>query len=490
MRLQTRRDLLALGAGSAVLAADEEPSRPKPAARLIGVTMMPEFIQNEGVDGVLRSLVDRAGVTAITTSPYVMEPADEKSGSREPPVDAGAGKVRLLDRPLWGKRELWVRTAPSFTHDLKLFDGLRYQPAAASDLTRQKGGLIKEFIKEAQRRKVKVFFQVQAAIPPGYRVQFGGPAPEDKPLLPDGRTAPRTLANNASLGSREVRSYLSSLIRDILRVYPEIDGLRLDWPEYPPYFLDDLFLDFSPHAVAGATRAGLKFKEVRDEAQEWYGRLHGKLTNANVEKEIAAFAKLRGGSWRRIKEAMVFTLTQEAREAMDEAGGRGKELIMNAFPPPFSEWAGMTPPLAAAAGASGISVKFYTMHWPMMLRFYCEAMLAKNPGLDERKLVPAVARWLQIADDDRFKTLADCRYPEPEEPHPAGPKVIAAKLYAARHFARNFAVYGLAHGYGPVADFRSRLKAVYDNSGGRLWINRYGYLSDAKLDAIKEVCKT
>ena len=46
-----------------------------------GVTVMPEFIQNEGIDGVLNHLV-AAGVTAVTTSPYVMTPADEKTGSR------------------------------------------------------------------------------------------------------------------------------------------------------------------------------------------------------------------------------------------------------------------------------------------------------------------------------------------------------------------------------------------------------------------------
>jgi hypothetical protein len=37
--------------------------------------------------------------------------------------------VRLLDRPLWGKRELFVSTAPSYTPDLRLYRGLRYQPA-------------------------------------------------------------------------------------------------------------------------------------------------------------------------------------------------------------------------------------------------------------------------------------------------------------------------------------------------------------------------
>jgi hypothetical protein len=486
MHALTRRQLLA---AAPLLAAEEEKQRPRSPKRLVGVTMMPEFIQNEGIDGVLRNLVDRAGVNAIATSPYVMEPADEKTGSREPPIDADAGKVRLLDRPLWGKRELFVRTSPSFEHDFKLFEGLRYQPAQSTELTRRQGNLIKDFIREAQRRKVKVYFQVQAAIPPGYRVQFGGPKPEDAPRLPDGRIPPRRLANNASLGSLAIQQYLSSLIRDIFRAYPEIDGLRLDWPEYPPYFLDDLFLDFSDHAAAAASRARLVFKEAKEQASDWYGRLHGKLTNANVEKEIEAFAKLRGGEWRKLKQVMVGALLAEAREAVDEAGGKDKELIPNAFPPPFNDWAGFTPPIARATDCNGVSVKFYTMHWPMMLRFYAEALLKANPGLDERKLVPALARWLRLADDDRFRTLADCRYPEPEEPHPVGLKAMAEKFRAVRMNSRDFTVYGLAHGYGPVDDFAKRLRTIHEASEGKLWINRYAYLSDAKLERIKEVCR-
>ena len=40
----------------------------------------------------------------------------------------------------------------------------------------------------------------------------------------------------------------------------------------------------------------------------------------------------------------------------------------------------------------------------------------------------------------------------------------------------------------PMATVRSRMsprvKLAFEAAGGRLWINRYGYLSDAKLDAI------
>src|ERR1044072_5189381 len=145
------------------------------ADRRVGITVLPEFLQVEGVDAVLDNLVMKAGANAVTTSPYVMEVADEQTGVREPPDDAGAGAVRRLDRPLWGKRELFVRTAPSFVPQTQLYRGLPYQPAEPTDPPRRDGHVVHDLIRAAQSRHLKVYLQVQAAIPPGYRVQFGGP---------------------------------------------------------------------------------------------------------------------------------------------------------------------------------------------------------------------------------------------------------------------------------------------------------------------------
>jgi len=68
-----------------------------------------------------------------------------------------------------------VRTAPSFVPEKGLYQGLRYQPAEAAELTHREGDVVLRFLRAAQARHLKVYLQVQAAIPPGYRVQFGGP---------------------------------------------------------------------------------------------------------------------------------------------------------------------------------------------------------------------------------------------------------------------------------------------------------------------------
>lgn len=461
----------------------------------VGVTMMPEFIQVETVAGVLRRLRE-AGVTAVATSPYVMEPAPEGAGGREPPIDAGAGKVRLLDRPLWGKRELFVKTAPSFTPTPELYRGLRYQPAPPNELTRRDGPLVGQFIRAAKDAGLKVYLQVQSAIPPGYRVQFGGPVEEDKPRLPDGRTAPVRVDNNASLASEEVNRYTCALLQDLLRAYPEIDGIRVDWPEYPPYTLDSVFFDFSRPAEASARRMGFDFERLRAGSLALYRKLHGGLTDADLEAFLQGdggrFALLGGAAQYpgfldllRFKAMLVDELLAAFRGAV-RTGGANKELMPNAFPPPFSVLSGFDF-ARAARHSSAVSVKLYTMHWPMMARFWGEALLAANRGLSEGLLSAALARGLDLLDGPAPARIADWAYPEPEQPHPAGAAAQARKIRQARTAAGATPVIALAHSYGPLDDFRRRLRVAYEAAGRRVWVNRYGYMSDAKLAALRQI---
>jgi hypothetical protein len=467
--------------------------------RLVGVTVLPEYLQVEGVDAVVDHLVMKAGANAVTTSPYVMEPADARTGSREPPDDAGAGAVRLLDRPLWGNRELFVRTAPSFVPQKELYRGLKYQPAEPSDLTRREGHVVRDLIRAAQSRHLKVYLQVQAAIPPGYRVQFGGPTDDDRPRLPDGRLPPRRLAKNGSLASRHITDYTHALIGDLCRQYPDIDGIRFDWPEYPPYLLDDLFLDFSEPAKTASARLGFDFERMRTGALAVYQKLNGGLTDGDLEAwldgdggryavarrlmEYPGIAELA-----RFKAALVVELLAGFRRTMNEAGGERMELIAHAFPPPWNLASGIEF-AAAAAHVSGFCVKLYTMHWAMILRFYADQILAANRGLSDELLGKALVRLLDMADDQGLAKATDYHYSEPDEPHPAGTRAMQRKIEQARREAGMTPVYALAHGYGPAGDFRRRLAAAWEASPAGVWVNRYGYLSDEKLQIIGQTTR-
>ena len=460
------------------------------ATPLHGVTVLPEFFQVEGVDAVLDRLA-AAGVNAVTTSPYVMEEADEKTGTREPPDDAGAGNVRLLDRPLWGKKSLFVRTAPSFMPNRAIYQGLRYQPAALTELTRREGGVIQRVIRACQSRHIRIYLQVQAAIPPGYRVQFGGPTPEDQPRLPDGSIPARRVSKNGSLASPAIRDYQHALILDLVRQYPEIDGLRFDWPEYPPYFLSDVFLDFSSHAEAAAKRMGFDFTAMKNAARGLWNDLHkltdDDLSDAGVERLLARRPEL--ANWLRFKARLVEELLAGFRAAMNEAGAPKMAMMPNAFPPPWSKVSGMDFALAAKH-SDAIAVKHYTMHWSMMLRFYADDLRQWNPKLSPKLLGPALVKLLDMVDGGSSPSADDFHYPGPDEPHLVGSEALQRKIQQARQEAGATPILPLAHGYGPIADFTRRLTAAAQSSPHGFWINRYGYLSGEKIRVIGQIVKS
>jgi hypothetical protein len=460
---------------------------------MLGITVMPEYLQTEGAEAVLDNIQRRAGATAIATSPYVLAPAADGQGGREPPIDGGAGKVRLLDRPLWGRRELWVRTAPAFVPDKALYRGLRYQPAEPDALTEVEGPRLAAAIKAAKRRGLTVHLQVQAAIPPGYRVQFGGPAPEDRPRLPDGTEVPGRVDLNASLAAPAVLDYLRALLRDLARAYAEVDAIRLDWPEYPPYAFRALFFDFSAPACALAQELGFDLDAMRRDAQATLDdaasgvaarALIDAIPGGATDAALRLFASRPGLlELARFKAAITTRFLAGAAEALREASDGRIALIPQAFPPPFTFASGFD--FAAVARlAPMIGTKFYTMHWPMILRAWAEALGAP----DDPALLSALAKALDLIDHPIDPTRF--RYPEPEEPHPVGLAAQARKISAARAAAGSTPIIAFAHAFGPLDDVAARFRTAWEASAGRVFVNRYGYLSNAKLDAIGQIGRT
>ena len=430
----------------------------------LGVTVMPEWIQSEGVDQVLDNL-ERAGVDAVATSPYVMAESDAENAGREPPIDAGAGKVRLLDRPLWGKRELRCITAPGYEPDRLLYQGLAYQPSEASGLTRREGPKVAAFLEAAKARGFDVQLQIQAAIPPGYRVQFGGPLEADMPRLPDGSIHDNRVDKNGSLASPAIVDYTTALIRDVAAAYPMIDALRIDWPEYPPYDFKAWFFDFSDHAIRAAAERGYDVEAMRQDSLALMADpspfLHKGLD------ALPGFADLQ-----RFKADLTTDLVRSCRAALPPS----IRLVVHAFPPPWSSLSGMDFARVADA-ADDIAVKLYTMHWPMMLQNYQRHFV--EAGMSEKR---AKAGLLELFDTGGGSNF---RYPEPDEAHPASTDAQTRKVETAAAAIRGRAnVIPSAHSYGPVDDVLTRVRTALTAGGGNAWINRYGYLGDAKLNDI------
>ncbi|MDP6778545.1 MAG: hypothetical protein QGI83_17460 [Candidatus Latescibacteria bacterium] len=459
-------------------------------ARLLGITVLADFILNEGVDGVLKNVVERAGATAVACNPTVTAEAEEGKGSFQPPSDAGSSK-RLFDRPLWGKHSLWVRGAPSYHPNRSFYEDTPYEPREPNELTDAHGALVGEFIDAALDRGLKVYLQTGSVQPPGLRE-------DDVPRLPDGRLPEARMANTGSLASEAIRAYNRAYIRDLLATYPQITGLRPDWPEYPCYKLDEAFQDFGPHVHLWAAHNGFDFEAVRQEVAAFYAHLHGGLTNADLHDFASAgrgttslISLLRRYpgvlEWLRLKAALSCDTLHTLRSALTEWDGAEKELSANAFMPPFSLFTGFDFG-GAAEHCVAVSPKLYTMHWSVMVQFWGEVLLQKNPGLDERLVVRALANLFDLGDAITAERISDYGYPAPDEPHPIPDAPQHRKIEEAIADTRGRAqVTPIVHGYGPLDDFSRRIRVVAESEADGVWINRYGYLSDEKLDAVGEI---
>ena len=457
------------------------------AKRFLGITVMSPYFQSEGVDDVLANVADRAGATAVACNTSVTAPSAEGEGSFQPPDDAGAS-VRLFDRPIWGQQALWLRSGPGHRPNLRHYESSPYQPRRPNDLTDTEGPKIGRFIAAAKDRGLKVYIQTSATAPPGLRQS-------DTPRLPNGSLPGRRMGETGSLASPAIRQYIRAWAQDIFATYPQIDGIRPDWPEYPCYTLGEAFQDFSDHVVAWANEHDFDFGLIRDQVNGFYAYLHGSLTDRDVVEfaspDRGKYATLRLYNrypglpeWFRLKAALSADLLRAWREAIVDAAGPEKELAANAFMPSFSYFTGLDFSLVSPHCQS-VAPKLYTMHWSLMVKFWSDELLAANPGLDGDLLARALADLFDIVDDNETVRHDTYGYPEPDEPHPIpdGPQIrkIAQVLSAVDGKAK---VYALVHGYGPLDDFKRRLQLVADSPVDGVWINRYGYLSDEKLDAI------
>ncbi|HET8522349.1 MAG TPA: hypothetical protein VFL82_03890, partial [Thermomicrobiales bacterium] len=356
--------------------------------RPLGIVLTPAEVQDEGLDRVLDN-IQRAGATAILTTIGVATPAQPGQGRREPPFDV-AGQARLLDRPLWGQRELWIHTYTPHAPDPAIWADVPFSPPTVAP-PELRVDVPRQIIDEARRRGLRAEIQIDPYSLPGamagFAVDSGSTVvdPGDRPRRIDGTVADRAVSGTGCLNNPRVRALGRARLRQALAHYPDVDGIFLDWPEYTTYFLEDCFVCFCDHCQAAATAAGYDWPAMKRDTLALWERLH-RLTNNDLQrvKDPADWAFIAGetaisaggvAELLRFKAATVRAVATELRTVMDDHGAASVALGLNGFATPWSRVTGMDYRTVSQV-CQQTRCKLFTFHWPMITRWWSETLLA------------------------------------------------------------------------------------------------------------------
>jgi hypothetical protein len=472
--------------------------------RQLGVVLTPAEVQDEGLDRVLDNIV-AAGATAISPTLGVYAPARNGEGSREPPLDV-SGEARLLDRPLWGRRELWMRGYTPHPPDPSIWADVPYAPPPLAP-PELRIDVVRAIVDGARVRGLAVEIQVSPYTLPGapggqtFGSGHGTGLVDDRPRRIDGSVGERIVAGHGCLNNPRVRGLGRARLREALRHYPDVDGIFLDWTEYTCYFLEDCFTCFCDYCRVAAEQRGYDWSRIQRDTCALWDRLH----HLTADDLACATTAMDNSGWPftllersgllsgvadllRFKVDSVQEAAAELRRTMDEAGASGVALGLNGFAPPWSQITGMEYRRVHEV-VQATRCKLFTFHWPMIVNWWSSSLLDWNPDLDEQAVLRAVQTALDLSPPpgEHRRALADYRMPRPEEPHPVTPGVLTRKIDQAIHQAGSPRCLAYVHSYRPAAEFAQVLEAVLASEAAGCWVQRYGYLSDEKLAIMRSV---
>jgi len=472
------------------------------ARGFLGIHLSPAAVQYEGLDAVM-DRIQGAGATAIGTGLTVFEPSNPGEGRRQPPLDVD-GTARLLDRPLWGRRELWLKGYRARPYEVSLFSETTYRPdrgvGKGGDLA-PGGGLAPphidrelphKIISAAQQRGMRAYVSLSPLCVPGLRDR-------DQPHYVDGGLPDlaRRVAGQGCPNNPDIAAYAVALVRDTIRHYPDIDGIYLDWLEYTVYQIEDHFACFCPHCIERARATGYDWDRIRRDISTTWEWLHH-LTPTDIDRmsraarspgEMIAWVRDYPG-WLdllRFKADSVCALYGKIRAAMDNDGAAAMELGANGWAPPFNLSSGADYRRLADI-VTAVRPKLHTFHWSTLPRWYGERLRAWNPTVGEQPILDMLVTLLDLPDDQAPRSFDKYHIPAPDEIHPARPEAWRTKLQqAVDQVGGRAKCYAYAHSYRPLKQWRQMIEVVRETDVDGMWVQRYGYLSDAKLRVLGDL---
>jgi len=321
---------------------------------------------------------------------------------------------------------------------------------------------------------------------------------EDQPIYVDGSLPqPPQIVLNACLNSPAAEAYGLALIEDTLQHYPEADGLFIDWAEYGAYRLEDHFTCFCPHCEQKASEQGFDWESIKRDVTALWSWLHC-LTPRELERsrrllcnpsELLELLTHYPGwlYFLQFKAKSVLGFYEKVRQLLDNLGLERVGLSARGWPPPWNRSSGMDY-RALSHVCVAVTPKLFTFDYSALPRWYGQTLLAWNPALSESEILDTLVEWMNLPDGFERRSFANYHIPAPTEPHPAKVEAYRVRLDEVAEQVRGKALcYPFAHAYLPEPQWKRMVAVIRDSRVDGMWVQMYGYLSDRKLEILKEM---
>jgi len=455
--------------------------------RFLGIYVRPVYVQNEGLGQVFDNLAS-LGAHAVCTDPSVSLPVSGGKGKRYPDLHID-GYRRVVARPVWGECEIQLETGLAFEPTEELYAGTPYTPRSGPDGADR--DIPAQMVEAARERGMQAYLQISPCLPPGLR-------PEDAPIRIDGsRPAGPQVADSACPNSPAAQAYGLALVEDALRHYPDVDGLFTDWAEFRAYRLTDHFACFCPHCEERAGKLGFDWGGITRDVEAFWHALHS-LDAGRLERASRMARSPSDLSWAlarhpgclqlmQFKAACITAFYRSVRERMDAVGKSDVTLSARGWPPPWNRSSGMD--YAALSGVcDAVTPKLFTFDYSVLPRWYGETLKAWNPELREGQVLETLLAWMHLPDALKDRTFDMYQIPAPGELHPAHLASYADRVAEVVDQVSGLArVRPFAHAYLPLRQWREMVALVKASRADGMWVQMYGYLSDDKMAALREV---
>jgi hypothetical protein len=348
-------------------------------------------------------------------------------------------------------------------------------------------------IAEAKRRGLQVHLQIYPLMPPGLRQA-------DRPIYLDGSypKPPQYVFNPyACPNSPSAEAYGLALVEDTMQHFPNIDGLFTDFVEHGAYSLEDHFACFCAHCERKAREGGFDWGVIKRDVTALWDWLHSlspkeldrsRRTLGNPSELLELLIHYPGWmEFLRFKAMSVVSFYRRVRQLLDRLGFADVSLSARGWPPPWNRSSGMDY-RALSEICDAVTPKLFTFAYSALPRWYGQTLLTWNPRLSEHEVLDALVDWMNLPDDIERRTFANYHIPAPGEPDPAKAEVYRSRLdEVVSQVDGRARCYPFAHAYMPEPQWKRMIAVIRDSRVDGMWVQMYGYLSDRKLEILREM---